>query len=197
MGVSPPILRLMAFVDGENLVCRYQEMLQAGWQAKPDIVHEPDVLVWHPHFSMPGTFEAVRATYYTSVVGDESRVRVVERRLKAIPFGIFQFAPTQSFLYPCVFKKPANSRKTSVVDIQLAVDSLSHAYQGNADTILILSGDGDFAALVREVAARGRRVFVGSFSAGRSDELVRYADRLINLDDLFFDRQLLSATVTS
>lgn len=188
VGVSPPILRLMAFIDGENLVFRYQEMLQAGWQAKSDIVHDPDVLVWQPYFSMPGTFEAVRATYYTSVVGDENRVREIERKLKATRFGNFQFAPTQSFLYPCVFKRPANSRKTSVVDIQLAVESLSHAYQGNADTILILSGDGDFAALVREIAARGRRVFVGSFSAGRSEELERYADRLIDLDQLFFNR---------
>ena len=34
-------------VDGENLVFRYQEMVAAGREPKPDVVHIKDVLVWH------------------------------------------------------------------------------------------------------------------------------------------------------
>ena len=57
----------------------------------------------------------------------------------------------------------------------------------HVDTVLILSGDGDFAALVQEVAARGRRIYVGAFSKGFNPKLSERADLFIDLDPIFFE----------
>jgi hypothetical protein len=72
----PPFRRLMIFADGENLVNRYQSMLEKGWTPRNDnVCHIPDVLIWHSSFStLIRMDEVIRATYYTYVVGDENRV---------------------------------------------------------------------------------------------------------------------------
>ena len=36
----------MVFVDGENLVMRYQDMLAKGCVPKPGVLHEEDVIAW-------------------------------------------------------------------------------------------------------------------------------------------------------
>jgi hypothetical protein len=42
------IQKAFLFVDGENLVMRYQAMVQNGKRPKRGVVHIPDVFVWHP-----------------------------------------------------------------------------------------------------------------------------------------------------
>lgn len=44
------------------------------------------------------------------------------------------------------------------VDVNLAVDMLSGAYQDRYDTAILVSSDGDFAPLVNEVKRRSKRV---------------------------------------
>lgn len=189
MGVQPPIPRLMAYIDGENLVARYQAMLAGGATPKSGVKHKTDAYVWYPEFRLPGHFEAVRATYYTSVVGDEGKIESIAEELRALPFAVGGFAPIQCLLYPQVFKRPSSSPKTSIADVQLVVDALSQVYQGNVDTLILLSGDGDFRALVDEVARRGRRIYVGAFSSGRHPDVAKRADRFIDLDTVFFEQQ--------
>jgi len=176
----------MAFIDGENLVARYQAMVSAGRKPRDGVQHLKDVYVWHPGFPVPGHFEPVRAFYYASAVGDEQAIAEIAGSLRALPFGTGGFAPIQCMLYPRVFKRPANSPKTSIADVQLVVDALSQVYQANVDTVVLLSGDGDFRALVQEVAARGRRIYVGAFSNGCHPDLADRADRFIDLDGVYF-----------
>ncbi|MFB3073548.1 MAG: hypothetical protein ACE1Z6_00015, partial [Candidatus Methylomirabilales bacterium] len=50
--LAKPTRRIMVFVDGENLVCRFQEMLRRGYVPRDDLLfHEPDVAVWSPTFT--------------------------------------------------------------------------------------------------------------------------------------------------
>jgi hypothetical protein len=182
--MSSVIPRLMAFIDGENLVLRYEEMLRDGREPNGDIAHEPGVYVWHTHFSLPGTFEPIRANYYAAVQGDDTKLRAIESSLGGIAFGNFAHSPIPVKLFPRIFKKPDRSRKTSIADIELTVDLLSQVYLQNVDAVLLLSGDKDFAAVVRAVVGRGQRIFVGSFSSGRA--LDRGADHFVDLDRIFF-----------
>ena len=185
MAITPSIPRVMAFIDGENLVCRYQEMLAVGREPLDGVVHRKDAIVWHPNFAIPMFFEPVRATYYTSVQGDEAKVSETARVLRETVFTHSGHGPLKPMLYPRVFKRPGNTKKTSIVDVQLVVDVLSQVYQGNVDTVLLLSGDGDFRALVEEVANRGRRIIVGAFSLGMHPEVASRADMFIDLDRVF------------
>ena len=63
-----PTPRLMAFIDGENLVARYQAMRERGKQPQAGTQHAPDEYVWNPGFHLPGRFEVIRAHHYASVV---------------------------------------------------------------------------------------------------------------------------------
>jgi hypothetical protein len=88
--------RAMVFVDGENLAIRYKELL-AQREPQPHVTCIPDIFVWTYFANVPHHLhcEFVRRYYYTSVTGDDHRVREVERQIKDA--GIEA---------PRVFKKP-------------------------------------------------------------------------------------------
>lgn len=131
----------MVFVDGENLVFRYQEMLKAGYVPRDDaLAHERDTFVWHSSFThLAQNHEIIRATYYTYAVGDEPYVNTVRAQLKAQTFAkhLASFLPNS--LTPCVVKKDSKTRNAKGVDVQLTVDVLSHVHRGNTDAILLMS----------------------------------------------------------
>ena len=131
-----PNRRMMIFIDGENLVCRYQAMLKKGHTPRKEIFHEPDVAVWSPAYSSVSRHhEILRATYYTYATGDETRIETVRSDIKAQQFNAHQMSELPRNLTPCVFKKEKKAVSGKGVDIQLCVDVLSHVYGGNADAI--------------------------------------------------------------
>ena len=173
----------MVFVDGENLVFRYQAMRDRGYVPRDDLVHEPDVYVWTPGFTqLAAQHEVLRATYYTYVVGDDVRVAQVRSGLQQQRFSKHMASLLPDFLSPCVFKKESRTRSGKGVDIQLSVDMLSHVFRGNVDSVLLLSGDGDYAPLIDEVRRAGVLVYVSAFSDGFSPALKDRADAIYELD---------------
>jgi uncharacterized LabA/DUF88 family protein len=179
--------RYMFFIDGENLVYRFQDMKTDGYVPIAGINHLPDTYVWISNVSAPSIRETliIRAYYYTSVYGDDKKLQIVANELKSI--GV---QPTQGGarnLYPVLFKKHRKTEKAKSVDIKLTVDILSNVFQNNLDTICIFSGDGDFAPVLEEAIRYGKRVFVGAFSKGLSPALRQLTDDFINLDNYFFD----------
>src|SRR5436309_2979919 len=78
-------IRSMSFVDGENLVFRFQDMLDQGRKQNPSIQYRKDVYVWHQH--MTGDYfkgQFVRANYYTHVAGPPEMVDTVRDELGKI-----------------------------------------------------------------------------------------------------------------
>ena len=85
--------RWMLFVDGENFTFRAQEFArQQNLTLKSGRHYLPDTFIWLPNWSgrhsmippmAPISIEptATRAYYYTSVVGDEQRINLVEQSL--------------------------------------------------------------------------------------------------------------------
>ncbi|TFG18844.1 MAG: NYN domain-containing protein [Promethearchaeota archaeon] len=49
------------------------------------------------------------------------------------------------------------------VDIQIAIDMVSHSYENAYDTALLVSGDGDFVPVVKKVRELGKSVEVWAF----------------------------------
>jgi len=184
--LARPTRRIMVFVDGENLVCRYQEMLNQGYVPRDDkLFHDPDVAIWSPSFTHLAQYhEILRVTYYTYVVGDEDRVNSVREALRRLNFTKHMASMLPNSVTPCVFKKDKKTRSGKGVDIQLCVDVLSHVYNGNTDAILLMSGDGDYEPLVQEVLKAGVQVFLSAFSNGLNPRLRYIADALCELDGM-------------
>jgi len=181
--LARPTRRIMVFVDGENLVFRFQEMLRQGYVPREGLFHEPDVAVWDPSFTYLAHFhEILRVTYYTYVVGDEARLNSVREILRGLTFMKHMASLLPTHLTPCVFKKDAKSRSNKGVDIKLCVDVLGHVYRGNTDAILLMSGDGDYEPLIEEVSRAGVQVFLSAFSKGLNPRLRHMVDELYELD---------------
>jgi uncharacterized LabA/DUF88 family protein len=180
----------MSFVDGENLTMRAQEIADAKGEA---LVEGPcymrDTFVWWPtlqatraldspsEITVPLQRHAIRAYYYyTSVVGNEEKIRRVEKDLFDIGFA------------PKVFKR-SKTRRSKSVDITLATDMLSHAYRDNYDVAFLVAGDGDYVPLVEEVKRLGKVVYVCFFrGSGLNENLMLAADTFFHIDDFFFEQ---------
>jgi len=168
----------MLFVDGENLTFRAQKLAEReGVALAPGPYYLRDTFVWMPPTkgtqALPGAAEhylqpnAIRAHYYTSVVGDEEKIRSVKDYLWRINFQ------------PSVFKKRKQDDKSKGVDIALTTDLLSGAYNNNFDRAVLVAGDGDYVPLINEVKRLGKVVHVLFFeNEGLSDDLRLASDYL-------------------
>jgi len=184
--------RAMMFVDGENLVMRYQDSLAKGREPREGVIHEQDCFVWHPDLTMKFFINCVRVTYYTSVVGDEPKVLEVKNQISKINYECTP-NPTRAgsigltgHIVPVVFKKPAKSQKTRSVDIRIVIDVMRHAFSGTIDLVYLASGDGDYIPLITEIMRHGTQVYVGAFSSGLSHEIPYSVDDFFDLDPIFF-----------
>ena len=186
----------LIFVDGENLVLRYQEMLRAGRVAAPDNVHIPDTFIWNQRVLDDNLWNLKRISYYTSATGDDERIRQIRERIGGVTFrcrtghvsGPFSsgFSTRDGQIIPFVRKKAARSRKESICDIAIAVDVMRACYRDHAKIIWLFSGDGDFQTLLSEVVHNGKAAYVSAFSSGLSEDLRFSVDEFTLLDKFFF-----------
>ncbi len=70
------------------------------------------------------------------------------------------------------------------VDIYLTSDMISLAYENAYDVAVILSGDGDYTALVELVKSKGKKVWVVAFSNSISQNLRNCADKVMLIDKM-------------
>lgn len=187
----PALARMMVFVDGENLVARYQAMLSSGRTPSHEVRHRPDVFAWSHGAVWTGMSVVLRATYYTYVVGNEETILETSNAIRALTFA--QYNPPGHHLsprlgdslYPKVLRKLKNSRNPKGIDIQLTVDVLSNTYQNNLDVVYLVAADGDYAPLIAECQRQGKQVFVAALSSGLNPSLRVIADRFIDIDNHF------------
>ena len=80
-------------------------------------------------------------------------------------------------------KKPkAFADGTSKADWDMGIAMEAIGLRGAAETMILVSGDGDFAPLVKQLQRWGHRVEVSAFSDGLALELVNAADSVMRLD---------------
>jgi uncharacterized LabA/DUF88 family protein len=187
--------KMMAFIDGENLVFRYQSMIRNGWLPVSSNFHEADNCVWSGFVPVPNDHFLIRANYYTSVVGDDNKIETVFNSLKQQAINgsssIFSAGKRQIIqgaqnLFPVVFKKPSRSNKTKIIDIRMTVDILSNVYQNNIDSVYLISGDGDYEEVIKEIIRMGKRIYISALSDGLNPKLRKLSDECFVLDPFFF-----------
>jgi uncharacterized LabA/DUF88 family protein len=176
------------FVDGENLVVRFQKMLEAGKTKAPDVVHIKDRFVWHPETAFYANYEVQRVSYYTSSSGDQC---AIDSLWDEIQNAVYHWQSESGHLIapvtPKVFHKKTKEEKSRHIDIAITLDVLVATFTHNLDAVILVSGDRDYIPLVKEVARRGKRVEVFGLSSGFNPELRRAADSANELDHLYFE----------
>ena len=80
------------------------------------------------------------------------------------------------------------------VDTLMAVDMLVGAFSGLFDIAVLVAGDADFVPVVEEVKRRGVMVAVAGVRSSLADDLLRAADRFIDMkqSDQFFPTMRVS-----
>ena len=176
--------RWMLFVDGENFTIRGEGVAKEhGLALKVGQWYSPGEFLWipgHPGIARQGRLQpavewiAIRASYYTSVCGDDDRIQQVRDSLRALSFD------------PNVFKKVRKSDKAKGVDIALTNDMLSHAFLGNYETAVLVTGDRDFLPVIEQVKRLGKRVHLHFFGGKNTSDALRIAaDEYFDLTDHF------------
>jgi len=183
--------KIIGFIDGENIVARYQDMVKKGRIPNKHVVHIPDVLVWAPRCTGGFYVDIARISFYQTVVGDADRINSVKESIRSISYRYdeSESAEGHGILQPRVFKKQSRSSKTKSVDINLTVDVMRHALSSTFEAVQIFGGDGDYLPLVEEVGRHGVQVWIYAFSSGLSQDLKNAADHFICLDEYFFLKQ--------
>ncbi len=70
--------------------------------------------------------------------------------------------------------------------MDITIDVMRAALTMPIDGIFLLSGDGDYLQLVREVARSSKQIYVGAFSSGLSEPLKTSVESFVDLDPMFF-----------
>ena len=182
---NPGFGRMMVFIDGENLVFRFQDMLD-GRVPRENVSHIQDAVAWEAQVVTPMMHNIIRATYYTYVVGDDQKLDEVAGDIKRLSFTTHPSSQLPHCLTPCVYKKK-KGEKGKGVDIKMTVDILTHVHHNNVDTVYLVSGDGDFLPIVKEVIHSGKNVFLAALSSGLNKKLLNYVDHFTDLDPMFFE----------
>ncbi len=178
---------MMAFIDGENLVFTYQRLLETMSKASLEVTHRPDVFVWHKDSIEPSKHEILRATYYTSAVGDPDTQLAIVTQIKNQPHAIYNASFLPHSLTPYVIKKEKQSKKTKRVDVKLSVDLLTNCYNNNLDTVYLITGDADYLPVIKAARHLGKQVFLAFFETeSLSPKLLQYVDDFIPLNAVYF-----------
>jgi len=94
----------------------------------------------------------------------ELRVGILEKAIKLDKAGIGLFEPKANF------------------DVEITGDALN--YSNNFDTIILFSGDGDFADLVKRLKKRGKRIIIVSGRKFLSGNLITEAHKFVTMERL-------------
>jgi uncharacterized protein (TIGR00288 family) len=77
-----------------------------------------------------------------------------------------------------------NGKRKGDCDVDITVEALRLLYtKAEFDTLVLVSGDGDFVPLVKEMQDFGKRVEVVSWSSNIAEELWRASDEYCNLSE--------------
>lgn len=91
------------------------------------------------------------------------------------------------FVKTKVGKRRENTYKCNV-DVEMTIDILNAALDMNIDTVILVSGDGDFMPVVAYLRGRGIRVETCGFRANTAPELVLKSSGYIDMEQYLQDR---------
>lgn len=169
--------RVAIFVDGSNLYNGMRENLRNTRVNLAELIHQ--LLRERPLH---------RAYYYNAPLTDDydEELREGQQRffesLRRIPYVTVRFGR--------LHRRPDGSMVEKGIDVAIAVEALSLAFQDAYDTALLVSGDGDYVELVETLKRYGKHVECAMFRNQSAGILLEHVDVFQNLDELDWSRIL-------
>jgi len=169
--------RVAIFVDGSNLYNGMRENLRNTRVNLAELIHQ--LLRERPLH---------RAYYYNAPLTDDydEELREGQQRffesLRRIPYVTVRFGR--------LHRRPDGSMVEKGIDVAIAVEALSLAFQDAYDTALLVSGDGDYVELVETLKRYGKHVECAMFRNQSAGILLEHVDVFQNLDELDWTRIL-------
>lgn len=192
--------KLMIFIDGSNLYHGVKDTIGTGTIDLPKLIQ----------FLSKKDFRLVRTYFYTAPVNqfdDVERYKAQQRFfafLKRIPdfelkLGRLENHPIKlsrdewvakvgqecADKFISTFGGSIDDYTEKGVDVQIAVDMLELAFVNAYDTAILVSGDGDFAGLVKSIKRLGKRVEVAYVEGRPAFHLNQECDVFIPLEKKF------------
>jgi uncharacterized LabA/DUF88 family protein len=124
--------------------------------------------------------ELVRVHYYDAMV-DETEVELRREQMSYFDKLQLNVSWCEVKLGRCIKTKDGYRQKG--VDILIAIDMLSKAYENHYDIAVLVAGDDDFVDLVRAVKDAGKIVFGAFMEKNVSKRLIKSLDFRICLKD--------------
>jgi len=170
-----PQERLQVFIDHSNLYKALKEQ-------DPNLLLKYDKLAW----KLAGGRKLMRINIYVSRL--DKTLEPEPARLQEAFLSKIQSIPLVTVnTRPLRYTPDGRRSREKGIDILLATDMLSQAYVNGYDSMLLVSGDGDYAPVLEEIKKMGKRVENAFFKSERSYALRNAADIFIDLDQAVLD----------
>lgn len=183
----------LIFIDGKNLVCRFQEMIKEKNVTIDDdfkknyfIEHDKDKFIWSrgmeidfPNLGLNKRFDIIRAYYYTFC--DQNYLYELSEKISSIQISKKNYLT----LNPIILHGTKASRDFKGDDIRICIDSIEHAINSNIEAFYFFTGDGSFLPLIEKLQEMGKYVFIAAFSSGLNKNLKIKSDFFSYLDEKF------------
>lgn len=159
-----PIEKIMVFIDGSNIykeADRFRKNYQVDYEKLVDILGKGRKLI--------------RPYFYGSTL-------IKSTRESENFFDRLQYKGFKTIIKP--IREIGEKRTEKGVDVALATDLLSLAYNNAYDTAILVTGDGDLCEVVRRVQALGKRVEVAFFRKSLAKSLIKECDGTTFLDEI-------------
>lgn len=169
--------RVAVFIDGSNLYNGMRDNLSNTRVNLQEFVKQ-----------LVNNRKLYRTYYYNAPLTDdyETDLRDGQQRffesLRRIPYVTVRLGR--------LHRRQDGSLVEKGIDVALAVESLSQAYEDAYDTALLVSGDGDYVELVEALKRKGKKVECAMFKNQSAGVLVEYVDVFHPLDDLNWSKIL-------
>ena len=154
--------RVYVFVDAANILYSQQSL---GWHVDYKKLQE--------YFKKECDLQATY--FYTGLVGANSKQQGFLEKLRQLGYQVNAKEVKRIKVGKNTFEWKGN------LDVELTIDVVKNL--GNFDTLVLLSGDSDFAPLLDTVKAVGKRVIVMSTKGHVAKELLERA-KYVNLKNL-------------
>ncbi|HRN17979.1 MAG: NYN domain-containing protein [Trueperaceae bacterium] len=167
--------RVAIFVDGSNLYNGMRENLRNTRVNLAELIQQ--LLRDRPLF---------RTYYYNAPLTEDYDEELREGQARF--FDSLRRIPYVTVRFGKLHRRPDGSMVEKGIDVAIAVEALSLAYQNAYDTALIVSGDGDYVELVEAVKRLGKHVEAAMFRNQSAGSLLEHVDLFQNLDELDWSR---------
>ena len=163
--------RVAVFVDGSNLYNGMRENLGNTRVNLEELISQ-----------LSRNRQIIRTYYYNApLTADyDSELREGQTRffesLRRIPYVTVRLGR--------LHKRTDGTFVEKGIDVALAVEALTLAYEDSFDIAILVSGDGDYIELVEAIKSKGKHVECAMFKSQSAELLIEYADLFQPLDEL-------------